>query len=70
LLTGIIASESSSAITLRRAEGKEDVLLRDQIETLKSNGISLMPAGMEKELKPNEMADLIAYIKTITGKPE
>jgi putative heme-binding domain-containing protein len=70
VLTGIIASESSTAITLRRAEGKEDVLLRDQIETLKSNGISLMPAGMEKELKPNEMADLIAYIKTITGKLE
>jgi putative membrane-bound dehydrogenase-like protein len=70
VLTGIISAESSSAITLLRAEGKEDVILRNQIETLKSNGISLMPDGMEKELQPGEMADLIAYIKTITGDPE
>lgn len=65
VLTGLIASESSEAITLRQAEGKETIVLRSQIEVLRSNGISLMPIGLEKELQPADINDLIAYIKSL-----
>jgi putative membrane-bound dehydrogenase-like protein len=65
VLTGLIASESSEAITLRQPEGKETIVLRSQIDVLRSNGISLMPVGLEKELKPSDINDLIAYIKSL-----
>ncbi|MEW4529628.1 PVC-type heme-binding CxxCH protein [Maioricimonas sp. JC845] len=63
--TGLIAAETAGSITLRRAEGKEDTLLREDIEVLKSNGISLMPVGLEKEISPEQMADVVAFIKSL-----
>lgn len=65
IFSGIIAAESDNSITLRRAEGKEDVVLRSGIEELISNGVSLMPEGLEKELNRQELADVIAFIKAI-----
>jgi putative membrane-bound dehydrogenase-like protein len=63
-LTGIIASETPTSITLRRADGKEDVILRSNISTLRSSGLSLMPVGLESELAPQDVADLFAYLRT------
>jgi putative membrane-bound dehydrogenase-like protein len=61
---GLIAAESAAGVTLRRAEGKEDRILRSQIDELVSTGKSLMPEGMEKDIPPDQMADLIAFIKS------
>ncbi len=65
VLNGLIASESATAVTLRRQEGKEDVLLRSDIQEMSASGQSLMPEGVEKDLKPADLADLIAYIASI-----
>lgn len=62
---GIIAAESAAGVTLRRAEGKEDRILRSQIDELVSTGKSLMPEGLEKDIPPDQMGDLIAFIKSI-----
>jgi putative membrane-bound dehydrogenase-like protein len=62
-LTGIIASDTATSITLRQAEDKSVTLLRSDIEEMRSNGISLMPDGLEKAIPPQDMADLIAFIK-------
>lgn len=64
--TGLIAAETAASVTLRRAEAKEDVVLRNQLEELLSNGVSLMPEGMEKDLTPQQVADVIAYIKSLS----
>ena len=63
-LTGVIASETGTSITLRQQEGKEATLLRTNIDELRSNGVSLMPDGLEKNIPPQEMADLIGFIKS------
>lgn len=65
VFSGIIAAEDANSITLRRAEAKQDVVLRSNIEELISNGISLMPEGLEKELSRQDLANVIAFIKTI-----
>ena len=62
-MNGIIASETATSITLKRAEGKQDVVLRNNIDELLSNGVSLMPEGLEKELTAQDLADVIAFIK-------
>jgi len=65
IYTGIIVAETANSITLRRAEAKQDVILRSNIDVLQSSGKSLMPEGLEKDLKPRDLADVIAFIKTI-----
>ena len=61
--TGILAAETSTSITLREAEGKTITLRRDEIDELASSGVSLMPEGLERLIPPQDMADLLAFIK-------
>ncbi|MER3416640.1 MAG: hypothetical protein C4297_10560 [Gemmataceae bacterium] len=63
IVTGIVAQESSSHLVLRRAEGVEDVVLRKDIAQLRSTGTSLMPEGLEKTLSPQDVADIIEYLR-------
>ncbi len=64
-ITGMIASENANSITLRRAEGASDTVLRDDIEQMQSTGKSIMPEGMEQTLDVQGMADLIAYLMQV-----
>ncbi|HVX12858.1 MAG TPA: PVC-type heme-binding CxxCH protein [Pirellulales bacterium] len=64
-LTGMIGAETATSVTLRRAEGAGDTVLRVNIEELRSTGQSLMPDGLEKQLTKQEMADLIAYLLSV-----
>lgn len=61
--TGIISSDSGASITLTQPEGKTITILKDEIDEMKSNGVSLMPVGLEKTIDPQQMADLISFIK-------
>jgi putative heme-binding domain-containing protein len=61
-MTGMIASETATSVTLRRAEGATDTVPRDNIEQLQSTGLSLMPEGLEQQVDKQSMADLIAYL--------
>ncbi|MEW4566434.1 PVC-type heme-binding CxxCH protein [Tautonia sp. JC769] len=60
--SGMIESESAASLTLIRPGGEQETLLRLDIEELSSTGRSLMPEGLEKEITPAEMADLIAFL--------
>jgi putative membrane-bound dehydrogenase-like protein len=62
-LTGLITTETAASITLRRAEGQTDVVLRQDIDEIQSTGISLMPEGLEKSISIHEMADLLSFLK-------
>ncbi|MCI0684874.1 MAG: HEAT repeat domain-containing protein [Gemmataceae bacterium] len=62
-LTGIVVAETASSLTLKRAEGQGDVILRSQIEELQSTGVSLMPDGLEKNITVADMADLLDFLK-------
>lgn len=63
VLTGLIAAETASSLTLKRAENQTDTVLRQDIEELRSTGVSLMPEGLEKNISIDEMADLLAFLK-------
>ncbi len=64
-LSGMIAAETATSLTLRRAEKAEDTVLRSQIETIVDTGKSLMPDGLEQTLKPQDIADVIEYLRAI-----
>jgi putative heme-binding domain-containing protein len=61
-LSGLITSETAGNLTLKRADGGTDTLLRSEIKSLTSPGISLMPEGLEATITPQQMADLLAFL--------
>lgn len=63
-LFGIVATETSSSITMKLPGNVVRPILRSDIATLKSLNMSLMPDGLEAALTPQSLADVIAYLKT------
>lgn len=61
---GMIASETSNSLTLVAQEGKQVELLRNEIEEMAASGLSLMPEGLEKDIPPAAMADLLSYLRS------
>ena len=66
-LTGLIAAETASSITLRRGEKAEDTILRSQIDEIKGTSKSLMPDGLEMQLSKQDVADVIAYLQGVAA---
>ena len=60
---GLITSETPTALTIGNYGGHKQVIARKDIQSLKTIGISSMPAGLEKEISQQNMADLLAFIK-------
>jgi putative heme-binding domain-containing protein len=65
--SGLIAADTAASVTLRRGEKAEDTILRDQIEEIQATGKSVMPEGLEMQLSPQEVADLIAYLRSVAS---
>ncbi len=61
--SGLIASQSATSITLKKEAGQTETILRSRIEQMTSSGSSLMPEGFELKIRPQEMADLIAFLQ-------
>jgi putative heme-binding domain-containing protein len=62
VLTGLVAEDSPQQVVLKVQGGKREVVPRDEIEAMKVSALSLMPEDLEKQLKPQELADLFAFI--------
>ncbi len=67
---GLLATETGSSITLLSNEGKRETILRTEIEELRASGKSLMPDGMEKDLSSQDIADLIALLRSGQGNED
>jgi putative membrane-bound dehydrogenase-like protein len=61
-LSGILVAETPNSITLRMAGGGEEQLLRSNLKEFTGSGRSLMPEGFENAFKPQDLADVIAYV--------
>ncbi|MEI8371099.1 MAG: c-type cytochrome, partial [Planctomycetia bacterium] len=67
VVTGLLASESRTAIEIVDAEGKRIAIQRDEIDAFQPSPNSLMPVGFEKQIKPEGFADLLTFL-TKRGK--
>lgn len=68
IINGRIMAETATSITLRRDKNAEDVILRSQIDVIQSTARSLMPEGLEKQLSPQDIADVIGYLRSAVKK--
>jgi putative heme-binding domain-containing protein len=67
VINGLLASESKNAVELVDTEGKTQTILRGDIEEMVASKKSLMPEGFEKQVPPEAVADLLAFL-TQRGK--
>jgi putative heme-binding domain-containing protein len=63
--SGIIARATSEAIYLRTADRAEIRLARSTIDTINRSQVSIMPQGLDGQLSKQELADLIAFLKSL-----
>ena len=60
--TGLLAEANDQRVVLRPQGGKEIVIARDEIESMGVSKLSLMPEDLEKQLEPQEIVDLFAFL--------
>jgi len=61
--SGIIVAENESTVTIRGAMGVENTINREDIESMSSASLSLMPEELEKVMSKQQMRDLIGFLK-------
>jgi putative heme-binding domain-containing protein len=63
VFSGVIAGETSTAVTIRGPENKTTTVLRVDIDDIHSTGKSLMPEGFEKIIDKKAMANLMTFLQ-------
>jgi len=66
---GVLVSESATSVLLRREQGVEQTVLRRDIEAIVASDVSLMPEGLQRSVSARDMADLLAYLRSVYGPP-
>ena len=65
IVNGLLQAETADSITIMQAEAKTFTIERDEIEQFRTLRTSLMPEGLEKELNREDLADVMAFVKSI-----
>jgi hypothetical protein len=58
----VISVETPKTLTLRRDNNAEVTIARQKLAEIRATGKSLMPAGFERTVSVEEMADLRAFL--------
>ncbi|MFM8475050.1 MAG: dehydrogenase, partial [Planctomycetaceae bacterium] len=69
VVTGLLVENSPQRVILKVQGDKQEVIPRDEVEEQKTSPLSLMPEGLEKQLQPQELLDLFAWL-TLDRPPE
>jgi putative membrane-bound dehydrogenase-like protein len=63
VIEGLLQESTAEHVVLRSQNGITHTLARKEIESFQATGVSLMPVGLEAQIAPEQMVDLLAYIK-------
>lgn len=62
-LAGLLSSETETSVTIRMPLGQEESVLRNNIARIEALPNSLMPSGLDAAMPPQDLADLLAYLR-------
>lgn len=62
--TGVVANETATSLEVVMPGGMRETVLRSDLREIRAAGISLMPDGLEQAMSAQDMADLIAFLKS------
>lgn len=63
VVSGLLVKETADRMFLSSAKGVVQSVAFREIENARYSNVSLMPEGIDKLLKPEEIADLVVYLK-------
>ena len=63
MIVGRLESEAPNSLTLRDAAGEVQTILRTDVQSMAAAPSSLMPGGLGQAMSPQQLADVIAYLK-------
>jgi putative heme-binding domain-containing protein len=61
---GLVSTETANSVTLKLPDASQRTIPRNDIRSLQSQNVSLMPEGFENAISPKEMADLLAFLRS------
>ncbi len=64
VLNGLLRNETSDEILLVTGANQEARIPRADIEEIRPSSVSVMPAGLDQQLSAQELADLVAFLRT------
>ena len=67
-LSGTVVAEDNQQLTLRLV-GQDSIVTKSEILSREKSPVSMMPEGLLKTLKDDEVRDLIAYLRTSAQVP-
>jgi putative heme-binding domain-containing protein len=63
LHNGLVFADSERELVLTTGPNQEVRIPRDDIEAIQQSDVSIMPAGLDKQLSRQELADLVEFLK-------
>jgi putative membrane-bound dehydrogenase-like protein len=62
-VNGVIRRETAEEIVVAIGPKEERRIPRDEIEAIRPSTVSVMPAGMDEQFSPQELADVVEFLK-------
>jgi putative membrane-bound dehydrogenase-like protein len=62
-VNGVVRKDAPDEVVLAVSATEEVQIPRDEIEDMQPGKVSIMPAGLDQQLTPQELADLVAFLK-------
>ncbi|MHB0959737.1 MAG: PVC-type heme-binding CxxCH protein [Pirellulaceae bacterium] len=69
IFSGVLISEAATSITLRAEQNQDSLILRQQIDEMTTSTISMMPENIEQEVSPQDVADLLGFLRQSWAAP-
>ena len=63
LYNGLVRKDVADEVVLATGAGQEVRIARGDIEEMRPSKVSIMPAGLDQQLTPRDLADLVAFLK-------
>jgi putative heme-binding domain-containing protein len=67
-INGVIHDETPTEYVIATGPDQEVRVPRDDVEQIEPSTVSIMPAGLDKQLTPQELADLVTFLKSTGGQ--
>jgi putative membrane-bound dehydrogenase-like protein len=65
VISGLIVRDTKEAIHIQPQTGEPVVIPRGQVESVTPATVSIMPKGLEQALSEKELADVVAFLKSL-----
>jgi putative heme-binding domain-containing protein len=63
VVSGLLRKDSEDEVVVAVSSDRDERIPRSDVEEIRAGTVSVMPAGLDRQLSPAELADLVAFLK-------